>query len=133
MAINDLSDYRFIFPIHPRTKKILAQENLAFSDHVKTIEPIGYLEMLAYEAACSKILTDSGGVQKEAFFFHKPCVTLRDATEWVELIQSGWNTLAGTDRERIVYAVRDSKIPVTHSDFYGDGHSAEKIISLLKE
>jgi UDP-GlcNAc3NAcA epimerase len=90
-AINVLTDRRFIFSVHPCTAKILKRQNPVFASHVKMIErPVGYLEMLAYEAACSAVLTDSGGVQKKAFFFHKPCVTLRDATEWVELVQSGW-------------------------------------------
>jgi UDP-GlcNAc3NAcA epimerase len=132
-AINDLSDYQFIFPIHPRTKKVLIQEKLAFAGHVKIIEPVGYLEMLVFESACSMILTDSGGVQREAYFFNKPCITLMNSTPWVELVQSGWNTLAGTNREKIVYAVRNSKAPATHPDFYGSGHAAEKIISLLEK
>jgi UDP-GlcNAc3NAcA epimerase len=95
------------------------------------IEPVGYLEMLGLETACSAVLTDSGGVQKEAFFFHKPCITLRDTTEWVELVESGWNTLTGADREKIICAVKNLKIPAVHPDFYGDGHCAEKIIKLL--
>jgi UDP-GlcNAc3NAcA epimerase len=130
-AINGVTDRRFIFPAHPRTLKMLEQQNLAFGGHVKIIEPVGYLEMLAYEAASSAVLTDSGGVQKEAFFFHKPCITLRDATEWVELVQAGWNTLTGADREKIACAVRNLGVPVMYPDFYGDGHCAEKIIKLL--
>jgi UDP-GlcNAc3NAcA epimerase len=130
-AINELMNYRFVFPVHPRTMKMLKQQNLVFGGHVKMIEPVGYLEMLAYEAACSAVLTDSGGVQKEAFFFHKPCITLRDATEWVELVQAGWNILTGADREKIVYAVRNLSIPSIYSNSYGDGHCAEKIIKLL--
>jgi UDP-GlcNAc3NAcA epimerase len=130
-AVNEISDHRFIFPVHPRTIKMLKQQNFVFSGHVKMIEPVGYLEMLAYESACSAVLTDSGDVQKEAFFFHKPCITLRDATEWVELVQSGWNILARADRGKIIYAVRNLKIPAIHPDFYGDGHAAEKILSYL--
>jgi UDP-GlcNAc3NAcA epimerase len=130
-AVNKITDRRFIFPAHPRTVKMLEQQNLIFENHVKIIEPVGYLEMLAYEAESSAILTDSGGVQKEAYFFHKPCVTLRDATEWVELVQTSWNTLTGTDREKIVSTVKNLKVPVIHPDFYGNGHCAEKIIKLL--
>jgi UDP-GlcNAc3NAcA epimerase len=131
-AINEITDRRFIFPVHPRTIKMLKQQNLVFADHVKMIEPIGYLEMLAYEAACSAVLTDSGGVQKEAFFFYKPCINLFDVTGWVELVQSGWNTLVGANREKILYAIKNLKIPKIHPDFYGDGHTAEKIISYLR-
>jgi UDP-GlcNAc3NAcA epimerase len=130
-VINKLTDYRFVFPVHPRTAKILKQQNLIFCSHVKMIEPIGYLEMLAYEAACSAIMTDSGGVQKEAFFFHKPCITLRDATEWVELVQTGWNILVGTDQDAVVSAIKTFHIPDKHPQIYGDGHCAEKIISYL--
>jgi UDP-GlcNAc3NAcA epimerase len=130
-AINKAADCRFIFPVHPRTVKILKQQNLTFSSHVKMIEPAGYLEMLAYEAACSAVLTDSGGVQKEAFFFHKPCITLRDTTEWVELVQTGWNTLAGADTARIAAALQNIYIPAEYPALYGDGHCAGKIISCL--
>jgi UDP-GlcNAc3NAcA epimerase len=130
-AINKIKDCQFVFPVHPRTVKILKQQNLVFGDHVKMIGPVGYFEMLAYEAACSAVLTDSGGVQKEAFFFYKPCITLRDATEWVELVESGWNILTGADREKIIHAVKNLKIPAAHPDFYGNGCCAEKIIELL--
>jgi UDP-GlcNAc3NAcA epimerase len=131
-GINKVRDHRFIFPVHPRTRKILKEQNLVFAGHVKMIEPLGYLEMLAYEAACSAVLTDSGGVQKEAFFFHKPCITLRDATEWVELVQTGWNTLVGADQDAIVSAIRNLYIHDTPPpQIYGDGHCAEKIISYL--
>jgi UDP-GlcNAc3NAcA epimerase len=132
-AVNNLPEYKFIFPIHPRTTKMLKQAGLSFCGHVQAIEPIGYLEMLAYEASCTFIMTDSGGVQKEAFFFRKPCVTLRDSTEWVELVDSGWNALAGSDTEKIVKAVRNIHIPRDYPDLYGDGHCAEKIIKALQE
>jgi UDP-GlcNAc3NAcA epimerase len=130
-AINALSDRRFIFPVHPRTGKMLKQQKLYFADHVKIIEPVGYLEMLSLEAACSAVLTDSGGMQKEAFFFHKPCITMRDATEWIELVQTGWNTLTGADRDTIILAIKNIHIPNDHPNVYGDGHCAEKIISYI--
>ncbi|GHV93503.1 UDP-N-acetyl glucosamine 2-epimerase [Spirochaetia bacterium] len=128
-AVNDLADYQFVFPVHPRTRKVLEQQNLKFASHVRVIDPVGYLEMIAYEAACSAVVTDSGGVQKEAFFFQKPCITIRDSTEWVELVDSGWNTLVGTDTDTIVNAVKDIRIPNDYPQLYGDGHCAEKIIS----
>jgi UDP-GlcNAc3NAcA epimerase len=131
-AINDLTDYNFIFPVHPRTRKILEQQDLVFASHVKMIEPVGYLEMIAYEAACSAVLTDSGGVQKEAFFFHKPCITMRDSTEWVELVDSGWNTLTGADMDKIICAVKNLHIPNEYPALYGDGNCAQKICDLLK-
>lgn len=130
-AINALSEKNFIFPVHPRTKKILAEQRLEFASHVKLIEPVGYLEMLKYEEACTVVLTDSGGVQKEAFFFKKPCITMRDSTEWVELVDSGWNTLTGADSEKIISALKTVKIPGQYSELYGDGKTAEKIIEIL--
>ena len=132
-AVNSLSEKRFIFPVHPRTKKILAKHGLQFGNHVTLIEPIGYLEMLKYEDTCSAVLTDSGGVQKEAFFFQKPCVTMRDTTEWVELVTSGWNTLTGADTEKIVSVIRNIHAPADYPCLYGDGHTAEKIVEVLQK
>ena len=132
-ALNELSGYRFIFPIHPRTRKILEQEKIPLTDHVKLIEPVGYFQMLALESACTAILTDSGGVQKEAYFFKKPCITVRDSTEWVELVKTGWNTLTGADTEKIVNAVKNLHVPDEYSALYGDGNCAEKICGLLTQ
>lgn len=130
-AINALSGERFIFPVHPRTRKILALNNLSFGSHVKLIDPIGYFEMIAYEENCKCVLTDSGGVQKEAFFFEKPCITMRDSTEWVELVESGWNTLTGADEEKIVSAVRTVRRPDAVSPLYGNGDCTEQICKEL--
>ncbi|UTY23925.1 non-hydrolyzing UDP-N-acetylglucosamine 2-epimerase [Treponema denticola] len=132
-AINAVSEKKFIFPVHPRTKKILAEQGLQFASHVKLIDPVGYLEMLKYEDVCSAVLTDSGGVQKEAFFFQKPCITMRDTTEWIELVSSGWNTLTGADTEKIVSAIRNIHIPENYPQLYGEGHTAEKIIEVLRK
>ena len=131
-AINNLSEYNFIFPIHPRTRKILSEQNLTFRSHVKLIDPVGYLEMLSLEAACFAALTDSGGVQKEAYFNKKPCITMRDSTEWVELVDSGWNTLTGACTDKIEYAVRNLKIPSQYTTLYGDGNCAEKVCKILE-
>ena len=131
-AINSLTGYRFIFPVHPRTRKTLEQQNLSFNSHVKMIEPVGYLEMIAYESACTAILTDSGGVQKESYFFKKPCITMRDTTEWVELVEAGWNTLTGAETEKIINAVSNLHIPAEYPALYGDGNCAQKICEILK-
>ena len=130
-ALNELSAYRFIFPMHPRTKKIIDKEKIKLSGHIKMIEPVGYFEMLALESACTGILTDSGGVQKEAYFFKKPCITMRDSTEWVELVNAGWNTLTGAEPEKIINAVNNLSIPNTYPALYGDGNCAEKICDIL--
>lgn len=130
-AINALSDERFVFPVHPRTRKILALNDLSFGSHVKLIDPVGYFEMIAYEENCKCVLTDSGGVQKEAFFFEKPCVTMRDSTEWVELVESGWNKLTGADGQKIVSAVRTVRRPDAVPPLYGSGDCAEQIARQL--
>ena len=130
-AINKCSNKTFVFPVHPRTRNILKKLNLSFGSHVKVIDPIGYFEMLAYEEACEFILTDSGGVQKEAFFFAKPCITMRDSTEWVELVENGWNTLVGADADKIVKTINTVKNPQSYPSLYGDGKCAEKIVSIL--
>lgn len=130
-AINKCKNKTFVFPIHPRTRNILKKLNLSFESHVKTIDPIGYFEMLAYEQSCDFILTDSGGVQKEAFFFEKPCITMRDSTEWVELVESGWNTLVGAETDRIIEAINNLRKPESYPPLYGDGKCAEKIVSIL--
>ena len=132
-ALNELSGYRFIFPIHPRTRKIIEREKIALADHVKLIDPVGYFEMLALESACTAILTDSGGVQKEAYFFKKPCITMRDSTEWVELTDTGWNTLTGADTQKITDAVKNLHIPDEYTALYGDGCCAQKICDILKQ
>ena len=132
-AVNALSEKKFVFPVHPRTKKILAEHGLHFGKHVALIDPVGYLEMIEYEEACTAVLTDSGGVQKEAFFFQKPCITMRDTTEWVELVSFGWNTLTGADTEKIISAIRNIHAPIEYPQLYGDGHTAEKIIEVLRE
>jgi len=131
-ALNELSGFSFIFPVHPRTTKIIKQENIKLSEHIKMIEPVGYLEMLALESACIAILTDSGGVQKEAYFFKKPCITMRDSTEWIELVTAGWNTLTGADTGKIINAVRNLHIPDEYPSLYGEGNCAQKICDFIK-
>lgn len=130
-AINSLVEKRFLFPVHPRTKKILAEYGLRFGKHVTLMEPVGYLEMLKYEEACTAVLTDSGGIQKEAFFFQKPCITMRDTTEWVELVTSGWNTLTGADTNKIISVIRNMHTPMDVPLLYGDGHMAAQVINVL--
>ena len=99
------------------------------------MEPVGYLDMLKLERSAAVVVTDSGGVQKEAFFQHTPCVTVRTETEWVELIECGWNRLADPqDADHIVssvHAALDSNSVISHIDLYGDGHAAELMVERL--
>jgi len=130
-AINAASDKPAVFPIHPRTKKIMSKHGLSFGSHVHLLDPVGYYEMLCLEDACSSVLTDSGGVQKEAFFFGKPCATMRDSTEWVELVDAGWNVLVGADQQSIVKAIYHPLQPSSSPALYGAGDAGTTIITCL--
>lgn len=120
-----------IVPLHPRTKKCLSALPIERHNEVRLLTPLSYLDMIVMEKDAKVILTDSGGVQKEAYFFEVPCVTLRDETEWVETVESGWNVLAGSDEERIEEAVAKACPPSCRGDFYGDGDAAGRILRIL--
>ena len=105
--------------------------NIKISDAIHLIDPVGYLEMIWLESNCELVCTDSGGVQKEAYFFHKPCLTIRDETEWIELLESGWNKLVGSEYATIVDGLNNFKIPKVHGNLYGNGNSAELIVNTL--
>ncbi len=120
-----------VFPIHPRTQSAIERLGLSFAPHVRAIEPVGYLDMLLLESHARAILTDSGGVQREAYFLSIPCITLRDETELMETVEAGWNRLVGTHPERILATVRDFAPPAAHPPLFGDGHAAERIAEIL--
>jgi UDP-N-acetylglucosamine 2-epimerase len=133
-AVNQISSSGdVVLPLHPRTKKNIAAFGTKVADTIKVTGPLSYLQMTALESNASIILTDSGGVQKEAYWFGVPCVTLREHTEWVETVQAGWNILAGTDPHRIIAALQKFRnLPPNHnSTLYGDGHAAEHICRIL--
>lgn len=135
-ALRD-ADEPVVFPAHPRTRAKIAELGDAFqsecSGNLKMIEPVGYLDMLVLEENARLILTDSGGMQKEAYFFGVPCLTMRPETEWVETVEAGWNRLVGTDARSIRAAVRDFTTPGERPPLFGDGDAASKIISVLAE
>lgn len=123
-----------ILPLHPRTRALLATNKLEGQlGKVKVVEPLPFLDMVALEQAAKVILTDSGGVQKEACFYGVPCITLRDETEWVETVELGWNRLVGADTQKIHSAYASIASPQSGvPTVYGDGNAAEKIIQILK-
>jgi len=125
-----------VIPLHPRTRKAIdalgfATDGSAGSGNLMFTDPLGYLDMVCLEQSARLILTDSGGIQKEAYWLGVPCVTLRDETEWVETVQAGWNTIAGADTNRIVQAVNGFHMPAEHPPLYGDVHAAQRIAALL--
>jgi len=140
-----------ILPLHPRTLKRIAELNLSdYTSGIKIIEPVGYLDMLQLEKSARVIVTDSGGVQKEAFLMGVPCITLREETEWTETVDLGWNSLVGADTQMIAAAFTTAIAAVKgetpffcdsamlHSSLdrehpYGDGHAAELIVNILAE
>lgn len=131
-ALNSVEE-KIILPLHPRTKKFMESYNLSFNKNVTIIMPVGYLEMIMLERNSCKIVTDSGGVQKEAFFMDKPCITLRDETEWVETVKNGWNVIVGSDKVKIVDAINNFKPQNPRLNFFGEGKASEKIVEILKE
>jgi UDP-GlcNAc3NAcA epimerase len=120
-----------IFPVHPRTRRVISQGAYQLKPHVQLIDPVAYLEMVSLADSAAMVLTDSGGLQKEAYWLGVPCLTLREETEWVETVEAGWNILVGADSERIVRTVRSFAPSDSRPALYGDGHAAAKCIDLL--
>ena len=120
-----------ILPLHPRTVKMLNTFNLVFGDNVKVVAPVSFFEMLYLETKCGMIVTDSGGVQKEAYFFRKPCITMRDQTEWIETVNAGWNSIVGADKVKILEAIESAQKLENYPDLYGSGNSAEEMLNIL--
>ncbi len=120
-----------VFPVHPRTRAALGKLAVPLSGRLRLTEPVGYLDMLLLERRASVIVTDSGGVQKEAYFLGTPCVTLRDRTEWTETVESGWNLLVGVEPSAIARAVRSFRPSGDRPSLFGDGAAAAKIVDIL--
>ena len=125
-----------LLPLHPRTRKIMQKLDIEFSDaNIKIVEPVSYLNMVYLLGQCKLVMTDSGGLQKEACFFGKPCLTLRDETEWVELVEHGFNFVAGTNSKDICEAYEkfaEKKINFSRK-LYGDGSAGEKIVKIISK
>lgn len=129
-ALNSVPE-TILFPMHPRTEKALAQLGAHLSPNVRLIDPVGYFDMLMLEQNARLIATDSGGVQREAYFLRIPCLTLRDETEWVETVEVGWNKVVGTDPERIIGAWFNFTPPTDHPPLFGDGTAARRIAQVV--
>ncbi len=127
------STERVVFPAHPRTAAAIARHGLngAVAANVTLTAPVGYLESLTLAKNARVVATDSGGLQKEAYFFAVPCVTMRDTSEWVETIESGWNVLVGTDREALTVALADPPRGAIHPAFYGAGDAGARVAAAL--
>ncbi len=133
-ALNQINQQsKVILPLHPRTRAILDKNNIRLD--FTPIEPVGYFDMLALLDGCNLVLTDSGGLQKEAYFFSKYCITLRDQTEWVELVEAGVNTITGTDMALITQAAAKGmgKTVTTSAQLYGDGRASQLIAEKLSK
>jgi UDP-GlcNAc3NAcA epimerase len=123
---------KVVLPLHPRTRTVLAQQGLSgLLGNIVVTEPLPFLDMIALERSAAAIVTDSGGVQKEAFFFQVPCITMRDETEWVETVELGWNRLVGASQSRIAQAFGSLTPGETGVQPYGDGKAADKVIQAI--
>jgi UDP-N-acetylglucosamine 2-epimerase (non-hydrolysing) len=124
----------FVFPVHPRTKKYLHSYGLwnSLAENITCIDPLGYIDMLHLMKHAQKILTDSGGIQKEAYVMGVPCITLRENTEWVETLIGGWNVLVGADKEKILAAILADVRTSADNTVFGKGDAAVKIVRAVK-
>ena len=125
-----------VFPVHPRTRERLADagalERLQRHDSLMLTSPLGYLDFLALLQDAAAVVTDSGGVQKEAYLARVPCLTLRDTTEWTETVELGWNRLVGLDPDAVLAALATLDRPTAHPELYGGGRAGEAIVRELE-
>jgi UDP-GlcNAc3NAcA epimerase len=130
LALNQVSE-TVILPVHPRTRKALSNINVHIENNVRIIEPVGYFDMIVLEENARLIATDSGGVQREAYYLEIPCLTLRDETEWIATVQTGWNKLIGANQRLILDNWFDFVPPSEHPHIYGIGNAAQRISEIL--
>ena len=127
-------DEKVIFPIHPRTTKFIDNYGLKknIGKNIVMIKPVGYFDFIWLEKNAKKILTDSGGIQKEAYLLKVPCITLRETTEWTETIEDKWNILTGADKEKILDAIKNFQPKQKQRNLFGNGHASEKIAAIVQ-
>jgi UDP-GlcNAc3NAcA epimerase len=132
LAAVDATGWTFVFPVHPRTRHVLDDHGIPVGPNTRAIEPLGYLEMLDLVAGATRVVTDSGGLQKEAYWLRVPCVTLRPSTEWVDTVLVGANTLIDpADPAGLGAALERASFPENAPPLYGDGHASEKVAAAL--
>jgi UDP-GlcNAc3NAcA epimerase len=131
VAILNGLNHQVVFPVHPRTRTALNNISACFESNVILIEPVSYFDMIVLEENALVIGTDSGGVQREAYFLKVPCVTLRDETEWVETVESGWNQLVGVDKDQAIRAWANIETPPEHPPIFGFGDASRRIADLI--
>jgi len=124
-------DEMVVFPVHPRTRARLQEEGLVLGGHVRVVEPLSYLELASLASQARVIVTDSGGLQKEAYWYGVPCVTVRPSTEWVDTVAVGANVLVDDDPAALAEAVAVASMPPNPPVLYGDGHASERIAQVL--
>jgi UDP-GlcNAc3NAcA epimerase len=127
----DRIDEMVVFPVHPRTRARLQEDGLTLGSHVRLIEPLSYLELASLASQARVIVTDSGGLQKEAYWYGVPCVTVRPSTEWVDTVAIGANVLVDDDPAALAAAVANASLPPNRPVLYGDGHASERIAQVL--
>jgi UDP-N-acetylglucosamine 2-epimerase len=124
--------WTFVFPVHPRARHVLDEHDIRPAPTLRTVAPLGYLEMLALVAGATRVVTDSGGLQKEAYWLGIPCITLRPSTEWVDTVRLGANVLVDpADPRDLGQALTDARFPADAPPLYGDGHAAERVAASL--
>lgn len=126
---------KVIFPVHPRTKKFIKKHNLnkKIKKNIIVTKPLGYFDFIWLEKNAKKILTDSGGIQKEAYILKIPCITLRENTEWIETVKDKWNTLVGANKDKILDAIKNFQPKEKQHKYFGDGRASEYIAKILKQ
>jgi UDP-GlcNAc3NAcA epimerase len=131
-ALNQVDEH-IVFPLHPRTRSAVDRFGLEFKPNIHPVAPVGYLDMVALESAARLIATDSGGVQREAYYLGVPCITLREETEWTETVSTGWNQLVGVDPAQILTAWNTGGVPAERPPIHGDGNAATLIVQCLED